>query len=796
MREQDLEFNPEYKYAKGGKTKKFPVAVKRRVDEINEMLPKVNESGDYASTYAGSTMESYIILDKPIQIKGNYVYISEKDSRWGKYGFEKRYNVNDTRDVYESIKGRKALMSDLGIIKRAFTKLLKSEGKMAKGGIAKKSEYISNRDIVSLTHKKGGTKKTLKGSQLVDGAYAKKKIMRKKPTKSDQLSLLNKGGEIVRAYDVNVNSGVGTYARGGQTNETINLKSYNLSGKVINSGKFIADYENETITFPSGKTYKVVKDYEWTSKVLKTKIKAIGGIRGFVKFLKEINTPDSPFNPSMTNAYINNGKKARGGKMQGYNAQLDESLAMRKGSKRTKQQSDKDRRDESKAMSKSMGRRAYAGVRGMDKGRRKMAKGGVITIGNSSHYTQEETNNKAFNLLNEKLTSDKSNPLYNEFQEEKLYLDDTNGFVSIVGSVYDDYEPSDKKIKDFKEYLKGFLSMDSNIYIKDKIIDYKNYLKYESMDSYDEDDYYAKGGELSKSERDAVNKIKSIASGYIGKDFLDKNPSDRDVLRMIKLKDKKADIDNEIARLRKQYGLKRFATGGKITMAGDTDFPSELLNYAKGGKFASGGNVSYNGWTNYATWVTNLEILDGMDWKDYNMGEPISAEMVQDYVNEVMEQSPNLALSFANRFLNDVNYYEIVEHINDEFDLDDGEKDEYAKGGKVTKVEAKKRLEEIRKSLDNENISYGELDELQLLSDYIDKDDVRLREAAGLPEYAKGGKIEIEKAKRKLREAKKTKISSAIDDASRELDRVSEKYGYFAKGGQMKKPMIRYSGRR
>ena len=72
-----MDFNPHYDFAKGGKTKKFPVAVKRRIDEINEMLPKVNESGDYASTYAGSTMESYIILDKPIQIKGNYVYISE-----------------------------------------------------------------------------------------------------------------------------------------------------------------------------------------------------------------------------------------------------------------------------------------------------------------------------------------------------------------------------------------------------------------------------------------------------------------------------------------------------------------------------------------------------------------------------------------------------------------------------------------------------------------------------------------------------------------------------------------------
>ena len=67
------------------------------------------------------------------------------------------------------------------------------------------------------------------------------------------------------------------------------------------------------------------------------------------------------------------------------------------------------------------------------------------------------------------------------------------------------------------------------------------------------------------------------------------------------------------------------------------------------------------------------------------MGEPISAEMVEDYVDMVMQESPELAVSFANRFLNDVNYREIVEHINDDFDLDDGEKDDYAKGGKMKK---------------------------------------------------------------------------------------------------------------
>jgi hypothetical protein len=67
-------------------------------------------------------------------------------------------------------------------------------------------------------------------------------------------------------------------------------------------------------------------------------------------------------------------QNAKGGTMkkQGYNDKLDESLSMRKGKASTKKQSDKDRRDESKGMEKSMGKRAYESVGTMDK----MAKGG------------------------------------------------------------------------------------------------------------------------------------------------------------------------------------------------------------------------------------------------------------------------------------------------------------------------------------------------------------------------------------------------------------------------------------
>ncbi len=48
--------------------------------------------------------------------------------------------------------------------------------------------------------------------------------------------------------------------------------------------------------------------------------------------------------------------------------------------------------------------------------------------------------------------------------------------------------------------------------------------------------------------------------------------------------------------------------------------------------------------------------------------------------------------------------------------------------------QAKIRLEELRKALKAENISYGELAELQGLVEYIDEGDIELQEAAGLPE--------------------------------------------------------------
>ncbi len=58
-------------------------------------------------------------------------------------------------------------------------------------------------------------------------------------------------------------------------------------------------------------------------------------------------------------------------KKQGYNARLDESLAMRHGKASTKKASYKTRRAQSKGMERALGRRAYASVKSMDKKRRR-----------------------------------------------------------------------------------------------------------------------------------------------------------------------------------------------------------------------------------------------------------------------------------------------------------------------------------------------------------------------------------------------------------------------------------------
>ena len=81
----------------------------------------------------------------------------------------------------------------------------------------------------------------------------------------------------------------------------------------------------------------------------------------------------------------------------------------------------------------------------------------------------------------------------------------------------------------------------------------------------------------------------------------------------------------------------------------------------------------YNGWTNYATWRINLEILGDIQWVEEEI-EILSVEMLEEYVeNIVFEQYSGhfgLLEDYARAFLNNVNYYEILEHIRENYEHD------------------------------------------------------------------------------------------------------------------------------
>lgn len=85
---------------------------------------------------------------------------------------------------------------------------------------------------------------------------------------------------------------------------------------------------------------------------------------------------------------------------------------------------------------------------------------------------------------------------------------------------------------------------------------------------------------------------------------------------------------------------------------------------------------TYNGWTNYATWRVNLEVFDGLEHEEmfnlaqeaYYLGHDLKA-----YAEELIEMSfsdpdaPSLAKDYALAFLSDVNWYEIAEHMVDDY---------------------------------------------------------------------------------------------------------------------------------
>ena len=71
---------------------------------------------------------------------------------------------------------------------------------------------------------------------------------------------------------------------------------------------------------------------------------------------------------------------------------------------------------------------------------------------------------------------------------------------------------------------------------------------------------------------------------------------------------------------------------------------------------------TYNGWSNYATWRINLEMFT--DWSNGKVDTDFLEEFATTLIEAGSEEN-SLARGYALGFINDVNWDEIAEAINE-----------------------------------------------------------------------------------------------------------------------------------
>ena len=80
----------------------------------------------------------------------------------------------------------------------------------------------------------------------------------------------------------------------------------------------------------------------------------------------------------------------------------------------------------------------------------------------------------------------------------------------------------------------------------------------------------------------------------------------------------------------------------------------------------------YNGYTNYATWRVNLEIVEQMDI-EFAVEDDLrfDADMVKEWVEYAVfgnESQNGFMFDYADAFLSEVNYYELANILNEEIE--------------------------------------------------------------------------------------------------------------------------------
>ena len=85
--------------------------------------------------------------------------------------------------------------------------------------------------------------------------------------------------------------------------------------------------------------------------------------------------------------------------------------------------------------------------------------------------------------------------------------------------------------------------------------------------------------------------------------------------------------------------------------------------------------TKYNGWTNYATWRLQLEFFDGIDPREHCAGvtnvNDLSKQLKEYIEGYIDEFASGIALDYAMAFIEQVNYYEIAQHMFEQYELNE-----------------------------------------------------------------------------------------------------------------------------
>tara|TARA_B110000305_G_scaffold240002_1_gene309315 strand:+ start:1832 stop:2212 length:381 start_codon:yes stop_codon:yes gene_type:complete len=87
-------------------------------------------------------------------------------------------------------------------------------------------------------------------------------------------------------------------------------------------------------------------------------------------------------------------------------------------------------------------------------------------------------------------------------------------------------------------------------------------------------------------------------------------------------------------------------------------------------------DTKHNGWTNYATWRINLEMIGDQEFHrdeayidECKNGDTYKLSLaMQDYVLDSLSSDDSLTYDYACAFVAEVNFYEIAEHIISDYE--------------------------------------------------------------------------------------------------------------------------------